>query len=407
MGIREKVKKLPSECAVYLIKDKENKILYVGKASSLKKRLSSYFYPSPDAKTQALLEKAEDIDYILCHSPQQALLLEAALIKEKKPKYNIALRDNKSYPYAAISQEKFPRVFIFRPKGKTLSLLFGPYPAAGILKSALKLVREIFPYRSCRVMPKSPCLFFHLKLCPAPCAAKISLQDYQLTIKNICRILRGERKILKESLKDEMQRLCEEKNFEEAAKMRDKLLAVDSLYQGKPKAHELVSLKEAFHLPRLPLNIEAIDISSLGKSDAVGSVVVFRKGLPDKSSYRRFLIKQADTQDDYEMIKEVVRRRYARLKQEKKPLPELVIIDGGKGHLLKVQEALKALALSIPVAAIAKKNEEIWLPLSGSPSRIPKHEPCLHLIQRLRDEAHRFAHNYQLLRRKKRMGIST
>ena len=403
MGIREKVKKLPLGPGVYIMKSKRGKILYVGKASSLRKRASSYFSKVVDSKTDSLLKNVDDIDYIKCRSSEQALILEAALIKEKKPKYNISLRDNKSYPYIEITKEKFPRIFISRPKAKNKNLLFGPYPQVKTLESALTLIRRVFPYCSCKRMPKKACLFFHLKLCPAPCKGEISQSAYKNSIQSICRILRGQRRELVSELTAKMKKLAAGKKFEEAAALRDKLLAIDSLYKGKPKVHEIIALKEILSLPRLPLHIEAIDISSLGRSDCVGSVVVFRDGVPDKNSYRRFQIRTARKRDDYDMIAEVIRRRYSRLIKENSPLPNLIIVDGGKGHLLRAHKESEALGVSVPLIGIAKKNEEVWTVSKKTPVTIPRSNPGLHLIQRARDEAHRFAHAYGLVRRKKRI----
>ena len=393
---------MPQGPGVYIMKSKRGKILYVGKASSLRKRVSSYFSKAVDLKTDSLLKNVGDIDYIECESPEQALILEAALIKEKKPKYNISLRDNKSYPYVEITKEKFPRIFISRPKAENKNFLFGPYPQAKTLKPALTLIRRVFPYRSCKRMPKNACLFFHLKLCPAPCIGKVSPSTYKNTIESICKMLKGQRRELVKELTAKMKKSAAGKKFEEAVSLRDKLLAIDGLYKGKPKAHEIIALKEILNLPRLPLYIEAIDISSLGRSDCVGSVVVFRDGVPDKNSYRRFQIRTARKRDDYDMIAEVIRRRYSRLRKENSPLPNLIIVDGGKGHLLRADKELEASGVSIPLIGIAKRNEEVWTVSKKSPLTISRSNPGLHLIQRARDEAHRFAHAYGLVRRKKR-----
>jgi len=403
MDIKEKVKKLPDSCGVYIMKSKKGQILYVGKASSLKKRVSSYFSKFKTGKTDILIGKVADIDYIECESEEQALILEAALIKEKKPKYNIALRDSKSYPYVEITREEFPCIFISRPKKRKEKILFGPYPKAGTLKSALALIRKVFPYRSCRIMPKSACLFFHLKLCPAPCIKRVSFSDYKTIVENISKILKGERKELGRSIEKKMRKLAKEKKFEKAARLRDKLLAIENLYKGKPKAHEIISLKDILNLPKLPLTIEAIDISSLGKTDSVGSLVTFRDGAPDKNNYRRFLIREVEKKDDYAKIAEVVRRRYSRLIREKRKLPDLIIIDGGKGHVMIANRELKLLGIAPAVMGIAKRNEEVWLPHKKKPLIIAKDKPCLHLIQRVRDEAHRFAHAYWLIRRRKKI----
>ena len=185
MDIKAKIKQLPHSPGTYLMKSKKGNVLYVGKATSLKKRVSSYFGRKVSLKTEMFLADVADIDYIKCDSPEQALILEAALIKEKKPRYNIALRDSKTYPYLELSREKFARFFISRPRKKEEKILFGPYPQAQILRSALKLIRRIFPYRSCRKMPKTACLYFHLKLCPAPCEQRISYSDYKAIVDNI------------------------------------------------------------------------------------------------------------------------------------------------------------------------------------------------------------------------------
>jgi len=401
-GIFDKIKLLPLGAGVYIMKSKRKEILYIGKATCLRRRVNSHFSSRSSLKNSIFLESVCDVDYIECSTPEQALILEAALIKERKPRYNIALRDNKSYSYIGVTREKFPRIFITRLRKKTSDFKFGPYPKAGVLKSALMLIRKVFPYRSCKTIPRSACLFFHLKLCPAPCAGNIDFLDYKANIENICKILKGERKRMVKGLENKMNRLAKKENFEEAAEIRDKLLAIDNLYKGRPKVHEIISLKEILNLPQLPLVIEAIDISSLGSRDSAGSVVVFKDGVSDKNSYRRFLIKEVKEQDDYSMIREVVRRRYSRLVNENSRLPDLVVIDGGRGHVRAAKKELDSLDLKIPLIGIAKRNEEIWFFSRSKPLVIPKDSPCLHLIQRIRDEAHRFAHKYHILRREKR-----
>ncbi|HIE36320.1 MAG TPA: excinuclease ABC subunit UvrC [Candidatus Omnitrophica bacterium] len=398
--VKEKIENLPQRPGVYIMKDKKGEVLYIGKATFLKKRVKNHF---SSASKDLFLKKVSDLEYIGCDTEEQALLLEASLIKERKPKYNVALRDDKSYPYVEITQEEFSRVFISRPKKKTMGSLFGPYPKVKILKNALNLIRKIFPYRSCAKLPKKECLYFHLNLCPGPCIGKISVSQYKETIEDISKILRGERKELLEDLEEKMNKFSKNLKFEEAAQIRDKILSVYNLYWGKRESNQLFSLKEILDLPVLPLIIEAIDISSLRGRNSSGSVVVFREGVPDKSSYRRFRIRNAEGTDDYAMIKEVARRRYSRLLRENKRMPDLLIIDGGKGHVNKVKEELKNLGLSFSVIGIAKKNEEIWFPYQEKPLIIPKESDALHLLQRIRDEAHRFAHSYHLLRRKKEM----
>ena len=399
-SVKEKINNLPDSPGVYIMKSDRSEILYVGKAISLRKRAASYFRKSvADAKTNILVNKISDINFISCDTQAQALILEASLIKEKKPKYNIALRDDKSYPYVAITNEYFPRVFPTRPKKKDNLLLFGPYPNVKLIKEALKLIRRIFPYRSCKYFPRKPCLYYHLNLCSAPCAGKISAKEYKNTLTSLYKILSGNKKYLIKALEKKMLRASKNKHFEEAASLRDKIVAVKSLYSGKSNIHEIIGLRDILRLDKLPLRIEAIDISNISGRNASGSVVVFTDGIPDKNNYRRFRIKWVYHSDDYSMIEEVVRRRY-RLK-EKQLRPQLLIIDGGRGQVNAASKVLESIHLNIAVVGIAKRNEELWLEGMNKPLVIPKDNSALHLIQRIRDEAHRFAHKYHLLLRKK------
>jgi len=402
MTTKEMIKRLPSACGVYIMKTAKGKAIYIGKATDIRKRVTSHFLAKSSGKAEIFLRKVVSVDFIKCLSPEQALILEAALIKEKKPYYNIALRDDKSYPYVEVTDEPFPRIFISRPKTKSNSYFFGPYPKAAVLKSALNLIRRIFPYRSCKRIPKKSCLFYHLRLCPGPCLGNVSAGEYAARIKEVVQILKGERKKLTGSLMAVMKGLSTRKEFEKAAVIRNKIMAINNLYEGNPRPHEIISLKEVLHLSCLPLTIEAFDISSLGRYDAVGSLVVFSDGFADKSRYRRFLIKSVRGQDDYAMIEEVVRRRYVRILRERLAMPDLIIIDGGKGHVDRADSVLQELGVKSSIIGIAKEKEQIWFPDNRKALSIPKDEPCLYLIQRIRDKAHRFAHAYQLLRRRKR-----
>lgn len=400
MDLQEKIEKLPDLCGVYILKG-EKEVLYIGKATSIRKRVISHF--KGGSKSLIFNEKVKDIDYILCDTEEQALLLEASLIKEEKPKYNVVLKDDKSYPYVVITQEKYPAIYVARPKKTKNFTLFGPYPNVKLLKSALKLIRRIFPYRSCKNLPKKVCLYYHLNLCPGVCEEKIDEEEYKDIVDNIAKILSGERKILLKKLQEKMEKLAQEQKFEEASVYRDKLEALTKLYAGKSWGNEAIVLKEVLHLKRIPFIIEGIDISCIQGRQACGSVVVFKDGRPDKSNYRRYRIKMVKDIDDYKMIAEVVERRYRRLKEEKKELPDLIVIDGGRSHLSVALKVLKKLELEIPVISIAKKNEEIWLPSKKEPLRLPQDNIGLQLIQRVRNEAHRFAHQYHLLLRKKKI----
>ena len=403
---------ITSKPGVYLMKSAKRRTIYIGKAASLKKRVRSHFF-SASSKRGIFLREVEGIDYIECDTEEQALFLEASLIKEKKPKYNVALRDDKSYPFVGITADKFPRVFIFRPKkiaaGINNITLIGPYPKVKLLKSSLALLREVFPYRSCAKMPKKACLYFHLRLCPAPCIGKIPFKDYRKNIYGIYKVLNGERKRLISHLNRRMKEFSSRFEFEAAETVKNQILSIGNLYSGKAKGHSLFFLKECLGLAKVPIYIEAIDISSLSGKEAVGSLVVFKAGVPDKSSYRRFKIKGVKRVNDYAMAAEVVKRRYLRLLNKNLALPDLIVIDGGLGHVDTVEEELNKLGLDIPLIGIAKRNEEVWFPQRvhrNNPLRISKDNPCLHLIQRVRDEAHRFAHNYHtLLRKKKKINI--
>ncbi len=402
--IREKIKSLPDSCGVYVMLSEKGEVLYIGKATSIRKRVQSHFRDFL-GKSKVFMDKVADVKYILCDTEEQALLLEASLIKEKKPKYNIDLKDDKSYPYIVITKEKFPAIYVARPKNKKDIAVFGPYPNAKLLRSALQLIRRIFPFRSCMRLPKKVCLYYHLGLCPGVCEEKIDEETYREILDNICKILAGERKKLLEKLQLQMEKLVREKRFEEAAQIRDKLLSISKLYTGKSEGNEIIILRDVLHLKKIPFIIEAIDIASISGKEATGSVVVFKEGYPDKSSYRQYRIKKVKSIDDYQMIAEVVERRYRRLKEEKKELPDLIVIDGGKGHVNKAYCVLKRLELDIPLIGIAKKNEEIWFPHKKNPLVLSKDSIALHLLQRIRNEAHRFARRYhKILRRKKMLG---
>ena len=384
------------------MKSAKGEILYIGKAASIKKRVLTHFRGNQSVKNAYFLGKVSDIDCIVCSSQEQALILEASLIKENQPKYNVNLKDDKSYPYAVITKEKYSRIWVTRPNEIKNGICFGPFTNSKQLQAALKLIRTVFPYRSCKRMSGRPCLYYHLNLCPAPCAGKIGVSEYRENIGNVSKIISGERKKLIRKLEQLMNNLSKKMMFEEAARVRDKLIAISSLYSGENTDSELIVLKRLLNLKKIPFIIEAIDISSLTGKEAAGSVAAFKNGIPDKDNYRRYRIKTVDEIDDYKMIAEVVRRRYCHLKKERKKNPDLIIIDGGKGHVKVAKRELEKIGLKVPVIGIAKRNEEIWFPKKRYPLIIPKDNPALHLIQKIRDEAHRFAHKYHTLLREKR-----
>ena len=397
----EKIKNLPLTSGVYLMKDADGKVIYVGKAVSLRKRVQSYFHKTKTvSKTDALVVEVRDIDIIQTQSEAEALILEASLIKQYQTKYNVELRDDKTYPYIEITGEKFPRIAVVRPRPggeNKASKYYGPYVEVTLIREALDIIRRIFHFRTCDPFPKKECLDYHIGLCEAPCIEKISHKDYLRTIRNVCLILEGKKDELYRNLKSEMETLSRGNKFEEAAKVRDQLRAIGALYSGSADVNyykEAEQLQRALNLPRLPERMEAFDISNIMGQQSVGSMVSFLAGRPDKGQYRRFRIKEVTGIDDFKMIAEVVRRRYSRLKREGLAFPDLVMIDGGKGQLSAACEELDKLCVEIPIIALAKREEEIFLPGKRNPLRLSHGSLGLKLLQRLRDEAHRFAVAY-------------
>jgi excinuclease ABC subunit C len=402
---------LPPGPGVYIFKDGAGNTLYIGKANCLRKRVQSYFNRPLDAKTQALVDRIRDIEFRLTANPTQARVLEDALIKERQPPYNIELKDDKSFPFLKISAEEFPALSICRRK-KIIpgdrSLYFGPYPQAKHLHQAFDFLRQAFGFRTCRKMPKDPCLYYRLQLCPAPCCGKISRQDYAALLGRIKLFLRGEYQGLAAELARKMQAAGQRRDFEAAALLRDQLQALASVSRGAQELSArsgLEELQRVLKIPRPLQRIEAFDISNISGKEACGSMVSFAYGFPDKNNYRRFRVETVSGSDDYAMLREVVRRRYARLAAESAPLPDLVFVDGGKGQLLAACAEIARLSLKIPVASIAKERENIYFAGRGTLLRLAEGDPALNLIRRIRDEAHRFAVSYhRVLRRKKTIG---
>ncbi|MBU1996956.1 MAG: excinuclease ABC subunit UvrC [Candidatus Omnitrophica bacterium] len=406
----DKLKAMPVSSGVYLMKNVSGKVIYVGKAISLRKRVQSYFRTNKDSvKTEKLVEEIRDIDHIETASEAEALILEASLIKRYKPRYNISLRDDKSYPLIEITVEDFPRISIVRPRKKRRDAkYYGPYVNATLLREALTIIRKIFPFRVCEKIPKKECLDDHIGLCDAPCVGKISRLEYKKNIRNVCLILEGRKDDLYRSLTRQMEKLSKEQKYEKAIKARDQLRAIGALYSSTQDINyykEAEQLMRALKLPRLPKRLEAFDISNIMGDQAVGSMVSFFNGVPDKKQYRKFRIKEVEGIDDFKMIAEVVRRRYRRLKNEGEPYPDLIVIDGGKGQLGAACEQLELLGVEIPIVSLAKREEEIFLPKRRDPVKLAENSLGLKLLQRLRDEAHRFAVSYHRKLRSKKMTL--
>lgn len=422
-SLQTRLKNLPDSPGVYFFKDKEKRVIYIGKSVSLKKRVASYFQKGYfDPKIGQLIRQIADFDYIPLSSEPETLLLEARLIRQFQPKYNQLAKDDKSYPFLKITRERFPSFTIVRERKEKDAFHFGPYTDVIGLRRAYRYIRTIFPIRRCRkrIDPQKGkvCLDFHLGRCKGPCAGKVKEKEYQRLANSLGLFLKGKYRETIRQLKELMKRAAIELNFEEAAKYRDRIDSIRRMKQGEVhlkrssvhphlvpppsrqdfggqvrgriKEESLNELRKALSLPRSPEKIEAIDISDISGDKAVGSLVVFKDGRPDKDGYRRFKIKGVSGIDDYKMMQEVVERRY----RKKKNLPGLLLIDGGRGHLSTVMQKLAEMKLLFPVAALAKKNEKIFLPYSSSPLVLKKNSEALHLLQQIRDEAHRFAISY-------------
>lgn len=390
------------------MKDKAGKIIYIGKAKSLRERLHTYLGRGLSSKTIALMSKVSDIKYQLCPNESFALLLEAELVHKYRPQYNVSLRDDKSFPLIKITDEEFPAICLTRKKQADGGRYFGPYTSAKLLKQALKIIRKNFPFRSCKQLPKEECIYYRIGLSPAPCAGKINKKEYGQSIKNIILILEGKTDWLMKKLSRAMNLKAKNQEFEEAAKIRDQINSLSAIGQqaaGSRAKDQLQDLKKLLNLDKLPQRIEAFDISNISGKEATGAMVSFYQGLADKNNYRRFRIKSVKGINDYDMLKEVIRRRYLRVARENLPIPDLILIDGGRSHLLVTDSEIKKLGLNIPLVSIAKDRENIYIKNKANPIKLNQDTAGLNLIRRLRDEAHRFAIAYHhLLRRKKIIG---
>lgn len=405
-NLKSKIASIPDAPGVYIMKDKSGSVIYVGKAKSLKKRLNSYFGRDLSTKTVMLMSNVCDIEYKLCPTESMALLLEAGLIHTYKPKYNISLRDDKRFPLVKITNEEYPAICITRKKETDGSRYIGPFTSAGLLKAALSIIRRNFPYRTCKELPSESRIYYKIGLAPAAYKDKINKKEYAETIKNIILILEGRTEDLIKKLSREMALKSKEQKFEEAAKIRDQINALNAIGRINTFAgsqFELEDLKKLLKLKKVPERIEAFDISNIYGKEATGSMVSFYRGIADKNNYRKFRIKTVERIDDYKMLSEVVSRRYSRLIEEKLPLPDLILIDGGRAHLLTAKKELNILGLSIPLVSIAKKEENIYTKDSRYPIKLKGDTAALNLIRRVRDEAHRFAVSYHHILRRKRI----
>ncbi|MBI3996614.1 MAG: excinuclease ABC subunit UvrC [Candidatus Omnitrophica bacterium] len=443
-SLRRRVAHLPDQPGVYLFRDAQGRLLYVGKALSLRKRVASYFRtarPLLSPRIARMMTMVADLETRQTASEAEALLLEAQLIKDLTPYYNVTFRDDKRYPMLKITNEPFPRLVVARRKLDDAAHYFGPYTEATLMHQAVRFLRRVFPMRTCKTFPKSPCLEYHLGQCLAPCVGYVTPQNYQRMVDDLVAFLEGKRERLLRDLSRRMTQAASHRRFEEAARVRDQIQALTSIIVAKEKslvAGPLEQLQAALTLPQLPRRIEAFDISNIFGDFAVGSMVVFVDGKPHKAHYRRFTIQTAQGisakggsaygGDDYQMMREVIRRRYSGSlatarppgppgskagaggaregRAGELPLPDLILVDGGKGQLAAACEELTALSLTLPIMGLAKRFEQIFLPGSQEPVVLLPTSPVLHLVQHVRDEAHRFAITFHRQRRQRAVTAS-
>jgi len=527
--LRQKLTLLPEKPGVYLMKDEQGQIIYVGKAKLLKNRVRSYFTGSHDGKTTRLVSQIVDFEYITTESEVEALVLECNLIKKHNPKYNILLRDDKTYPYLMITEENHPRILVTRQVKKGKGKYFGPYPNATAAKEAARLLNRLFPFRKCHQLPTRPCLYYHLAQCLAPCVANISLDVYARMRKEVSTFLKGDQSEIITLLEGKMQTASGALQFERAKEFRDliedlkylgekqnitlndfidrdvvgyaittdqmciqvfylrqgKLIARDSFifpyyeepeeafisfvaqfyiertvwpqeillppiesldlsslfpitFPQKGKKHDLlemamsnaqttlhdqitlevrhqsetqlalVTLGEHLNIP-VPNRIEAFDISNTAGTHTVAGMVQFIEGKPQRRGYRKYKIQPMEKSDDTAAMEQVVQRRYARLISEGSPLPDLILVDGGKGQIKAALKALAELKVTIPVAGMVKNDRHQThglLDRSGNPVDLPKNHPTFHLLGRIQDEVHRFAITFHRQQRAKDMTLS-
>jgi len=417
----------PSSPGVYLMRDGAGKIIYIGKAKNLKNRVGSYFKnKNNDYKTFYLLKTLKHIDYILAVSEREALVIERELIHKFQPFYNRMWKDDKSYPLIKISnKEDFPRISSTRKRIKDGSSYYGPYPNSGDMGRFVRWLRDFFGIRQCnlnfteQLLPKEDkiktCFYLHTNKCPAPCVGKVSASEYKKSLRPLKLLLNGKSKSLLLFWQKQMAEASTKLEFEKAASLRDKLktigaiserfsvreLKADDLLYATGDKDALLELKTVLKLNKLPYIIEGIDISNLQGTHPVGSLVRFIAGKADKSGYRRYGIKSVLGQNDVAMIAEVVRRRYLKFIKDKNSLPDLILIDGGPAQLSFAYNALKDTGVKCPIISLAKRNEEVFLPESQNSIKLERSSLALQLLQRVRDEAHRFAVAFHRARREK------
>ncbi len=398
------------------MKDAKREILYIGKAKSLRKRVRSYFkVPQPLPKIAILMAKVRSIDHIDTPTEVDALLLEAHLVRKHQPRYNQALKDDKGFPLLKITREKFPRLSITRQKSEKGADYYGPYTDAKLLRQAVNLIQALFPIRKCQALPKTACLYHHIGQCIAPCIKPEVKPEYDRLIGEVKRFLGGGKKSFAQYLKDRMVRASRELRFEDAQFFKEQIDALSKLRKKRffPKnpgqgisLSAMIELKERLKLSRVPERIVCFDVSNVHGDHAVASKVSFYRELPDKLGYRRYKIKSVAGVNDYAMIEEALTRMLCAVKEGREDfLPDLIMIDGGRGHLNTAARVLTREGMGqIELISIAKQFEWVYSPKFRSPLVMASDSPALYLLKKIRDEAHRFAIMYH--RKLKERGLS-
>lgn len=409
--LKKQIKNFPKKPGVYFFKNSKGKILYIGKALNIKSRVSQYFQREVDSRPKLekmIFEEAQKIDYSKTDSEIEALLLESEMIKRYKPKYNDKWKDEKNFLWIEVTiQDEWPRVLTVRGPLPDKNVYLGPFVDAMAVRKTLRAVRRIFSYRTTKRYPHKLCFWGQLKQCPC---YGLDNKNYRKDIFSLIKFLRGKKKRVIKNLEIEMEKLAIRKDYERAATMRDRISAlkkvsqmiIESGHQGPEKDQALAELKQKLAMDRIPYRIECYDVSNLFGREATGSMVVLTNGIPDKKAYRRFKIKKVNTINDYACMQEILSRRLFKTSDEKfKILPDLIVIDGGKGQLSASRKILGNYNLDIEIIGLAKRNEEIFIKNKGKQAGIlegtfrkiilPKDSHALYLLQRIRDEAHRFA----------------